>query len=151
MKNLYDPKSTDEIKSRIALLSPAAERAWGKMNSAQMLAHCALSMEWAVGDTIPQPGPFPIRILGKLIKPLALGNDRPLRRNSPTAKELVIPDQRDLDAERTRLIALIDRFAAAGPARCTTHPHSFFGRLTPQEWAVLTYKHLDHHLRQFGA
>jgi hypothetical protein len=46
--------------------------------------------------------------------------------------------------------ALIDRFAAAGPAGCTTHPHAFFGRLTPDEWAILPYKRLDHHLRQFG-
>ena len=45
---------------------------------------------------------------------------------------------------------LIDRFAAAGPKGCTTHPHSFFGPLTPDEWAILMYKHLDHHLRQFG-
>lgn len=43
-----------------------------------------------------------------------------------------------------------DRFAAAGPKGCTTHPHTFFGRLTPEEWATLMYKHLDHHLRQFG-
>jgi hypothetical protein len=46
---------------------------------------------------------------------------------------------------------LIDRFAAAGPQGCTTHPHAFFGSLTPDEWAILMYKHLDHHLRQFGA
>jgi len=38
----------------------------------------------------------------------------------------------------------------AGPAGCTKHPHSFFGKLTPEEWAILSYKHLDHHLRQFG-
>jgi LPS sulfotransferase NodH len=48
------------------------------------------------------------------------------------------------------LRGLIDRFAAAGPQGCTKNPHSFFGRLTPQEWATLMYKHLDHHLRQFG-
>ena len=47
--------------------------------------------------------------------------------------------------------ARIARFAEAGPAGCTTHPHSFFGRMTPNEWAVLMYKHVDHHLRQFGA
>ncbi len=45
---------------------------------------------------------------------------------------------------------LIDRFATAGREGCTSHPHSFFGRLTPDEWAILMYKHLDHHLRQFG-
>ena len=40
--------------------------------------------------------------------------------------------------------------AQGGPGVCTNHPHSFFGRLVPEEWAVLMYKHLDHHLRQFG-
>nr|ASV46725.1 hypothetical protein [uncultured bacterium] len=62
-----------------------------------------------------------------------------------------VADERYLADERRRLCALIDRFAAAGPAGCTTYPHSFFRPLTPQEWAVLMYKHLDHHLRQFGA
>ena len=44
-----------------------------------------------------------------------------------------------------------DRFVNGGPRVCTTHPHPFFGRLTPAEWAIQQYKHLDHHLRQFGA
>ena len=86
----------------------------------------------------------------KFVKPLALGNDEPMRRNSPTMKDLVVQDERDLGTERERLCGLINRFAAAGPKGCTTHPHSFFGRLTPEEWAELMYKHLDHHLRQFG-
>jgi hypothetical protein len=89
--------------------------------------------------------------MGLIVKPMALGSDEPMRRNSPTMKELVVQDARDLGTERQRLRELIDRFAAAGPAGCTTHPHSFFGRLTPQEWAILMHKHLDHHLRQFGA
>jgi hypothetical protein len=82
---------------------------------------------------------------------MALGNDEPFRRNSPTAKELVIKDERDLSAERERLNGLIDRLVAAGPAGCTSHPHAFFGRLSPEQWGILMYKHLDHHLRQFGA
>ena len=65
-------------------------------------------------------------------------------------KELVVEDEPDLETERARLCGLVERFAAASPAGCTTHPHAFFGRLTPVEWAVLMYKHLDHHLRQFG-
>jgi hypothetical protein len=149
MKNLYDPADAGEIRQRLAALRPDSERQWGKMNSAQMLAHCAISMEWATGDRIPGPAPLAIRFLGRMIKPLALGS-APMRRNSPTAKELVIPDGRDFVAERARLVTLIDRFAAAGPGRCTSHPHSFFGRMTPPEWANLMYKHLDHHLRQFG-
>ena len=89
-------------------------------------------------------------VFGRLVKPLALGDDKPMKRNAPTAPSFVVDDERDLAAERAKLVALIDRFAAAGPAGCTSHPHAFFGRLTPQEWSVLMYKHLDHHLRQFG-
>jgi hypothetical protein len=59
-------------------------------------------------------------------------------------------DERDLGKERERLLGLIDKFAAGGAAGCTKNPHSFFGKMTPEEWAILMYKHLDHHLRQFG-
>jgi len=150
VKNLYDPAAADEIRLRMARLRPDSPRQWGKMNAPQMLAHCVISMEWALGARIPERAPWPLRIVGRVVKPLALGNDDPLRKNTPTAKELVISDERDLAKERDRLQVLIDRFAAAGPAGCTTHPHGFFGRLTPTEWAILAYKHLDHHLRQFG-
>jgi hypothetical protein len=109
-----------------------------------------LGLEWAVGDSLP-PRMFLGRIMGWMVKPLALGNENPMRRNSPTAKSLVVADKRELETERQRLYGLIDRFVAGGPARCTKHPHSFFGRLSPEEWAELMYKHLDHHLRQFGA
>jgi hypothetical protein len=91
------------------------------------------------------------RIVGPIVKPIAFREEEPMRKNSPTAKELLIDGDRDFEAERERLGKLIDRFAATGPAGCTTHPHAFFGYLTPQEWAVLMYKHLDHHLRQFSA
>jgi hypothetical protein len=149
MKNLYEASSVLEIKQRIALLKPESPRQWGKMNAAQAIAHCAASMEWAVGDRVPPRAFFP-GLLGRLIKPLVLGDDKPFRPNSPTSPDLVVSDQRELDAERQRLSVLIDRFTAGGPIGCTTNPHSFFGRLTPEQWAILTYKHLDHHLRQFG-
>lgn len=149
MKNLYQPQRVDEVKTRIAKLSPESERLWGRMTAAQAVAHCSASMEWAVGDTLP-PRMFVGRMIGGLIKSKVLGDDEPMRRNSPTAKTLVITNECDLRAERQRLSGLIDRFAAAGPAGCTRHPHSFFGRLTPEQWATLMYKHLDHHLRQFG-
>jgi Protein of unknown function (DUF1569) len=149
MKNLFEAARVEEVKERIARLKPDSDRQWGKMNAAQAVAHCSAGLEWAVGDRIP-PRLLLGRILGLIVKPLALGNDEPMRRNSPTVKDLVVQDERDLGAERERLCGLIDRFAAAGPKGCTTHPHSFFGRLTPEEWATLMYKHLDHHLRQFG-
>jgi hypothetical protein len=55
-----------------------------------------------------------------------------------------------LDKERERLSGLIDKFAAGGEAACTKNPHGFFGKMRAEEWAILMYKHLDHHLRQFG-
>ncbi len=149
MKNLYEPAAAEEIKQRLARLQPDSERLWGKMTAPQAVAHCAASLEWAVGDTRP-PRLFVGRMLGAIVKPMALRDDEPMRRNSPTSPDLVVKDNRNLSAERERLCALIDRFTGAGPTGCTTHPHSFFGRLTPEEWAALMYKHLDHHLRQFG-
>jgi hypothetical protein len=149
MKNLFEAARVEEVKKRIAQMRPDSERQWGTMNPAQALEHCSRGMEMALGDKAP-PRVLVGRLMGWIVKPLALGNDEPMRRNSPTAKELVVQDERDLGTERTRLCGLIDRFATVGPAGCTTHPHAFFGRLTPDEWAILMYKHLDHHLRQFG-
>lgn len=149
MKHLFEAARVDEVKQRLARLRPESARQWGTMDPAQALAHCCGGIEMAVGDRIP-PRLLLGRIIGWLIKPLALRDDEPMRRNTPTVQELKVPEARDLERERERLRALIDRFAAAGPAGCTTHPHSFFGRLTPEEWATLMYKHLDHHLRQFG-
>jgi hypothetical protein len=149
VRNLFDASAVGEIKGRTALLRPDSERQWGRMNAAQAVAHCSAGLEWAVGDRIP-PRMFLGRIIGRFVKPLVMRNDEPMRRNSPTARDLIVQDERDLRAERERLSGLIDRFAAGGPEGCTSHPHSFFGRLTPDEWAILMYKHLDHHLRQFG-
>jgi hypothetical protein len=149
MKNLFEAGRVEEVKERMAQLRPDSERLWGKMNAAQAVAHCSAAVEWAVGDRIPARM-FLGRIMGRIVKPLMFRNDEPMRRNSPTAKDLVVQDERNLGTERERLRGLIDRFAAAGPNGCTTNPHSFFGRLTPEEWATLMYKHLDHHLRQFG-
>ncbi len=150
MKNLFEAATADEVKARTGRLRQDSERQWGKMNAAQAVAHCAASMEMAVGDRLPERM-FLGRVIGGFIRPMLLGNDDPMRRNSPTMPGLVVSDERQLEPERARLCALIDRFAAGGPQGCTTHPHSFFGRLNPQEWAILMYKHLDHHLRQFGA
>jgi hypothetical protein len=149
MKDLFDAARVEEVKQRIARLRLDSQRQWGKMNAPQALAHCSRGFELASGDLRP-PRVLIGRIIGPIIKPKVFGNDEPLRRNSPTVKGLVIQDDRDLAVERARLYGVIDRFVAAGPKGCTTHPHSFFGPLTPEQWAILMYKHLDHHLRQFG-
>src|SRR4051812_2760598 len=150
MKSLFDPASLAEIKARIRDVGPAAKPQWGRMNLAQALAHCSGVLELALGDRRP-PRMLIGRIIGRLVKPIVVGSDAPIRPNSPTLKELVVLDARDVEIERGRLLALLDRFASGGPAGCTDHPHPFFGRMSSEEWARFEYKHLDHHLRQFGA
>jgi len=150
MKSLFDATAVNQVQARLGTLTAQSERRWGKMTPPQMLAHCAVSMQWAVGEVAPEKAPLPVRLIGRLVKPLVFRNDNPMKKNSPTAKSLVIADERDFGAERERLSGLIDKFAAGGAARCTTNPHSFFGKMTPDQWASLMYKHLDHHFRQFG-
>jgi hypothetical protein len=150
MKNLFEAATAQEVKARIRQLRPDSERQWGTMSVAQAVTHCAVGLEIVTGERVPSKIALPFRILGKIIKPMALGNDVPMRRNAPTAKEFLVEDHQDLESEQKRLCTLIDRFATRGPEGCTRHPHSFFGKLTPGEWAELMYKHLDHHLRQFS-
>jgi len=149
MKNLFDAATATEIKERIGRLGPGSKRQWGKMSAAQAMAHCATTMEWAVGDK-NEPRAFLGRLFGPLAKSRVLKDEAPMGRNMPTAKTLVVADERELAKESERLCALIDRFSTGGPQGCTKHAHTFFGQLTPDEWARLMFKHLDHHLRQFG-
>lgn len=150
MKSLYNAGDTAEIQQRIARLTPDREPLWGKMNVGQAMAHCVVGLESATGER--QIKRMLIgRILGPMVKPLALGDDKPMKKNSPTAPEFRVPADSDFTRERERLAQLVTQFASAGPAACTTTPHGFFGPMTPDEWGILMYKHLDHHLRQFGA
>jgi len=150
MKTVFDAACVDELQHRLARLQPGDSRQWGKMSVAQMLAHCSKGIEMAAGEICP-PRAMIGRVIGRLIKRAVLGDDKPMRRDSPTAKELLVADALDFEAEKVRLSALIGRFVNSGPEGCTTHPHTFFGPLNPDEWGILMYKHLDHHLRQFGA
>jgi hypothetical protein len=149
VKNMFDAATAAEIRTRVAQLGPRDERQWGRMDLPQTLAHCSAGFGLATGEIRP-PRVLIGRILGWAIKPMAPGNDAPMRPDSPTVEELIVRDKRDFETERKRLSAAIDQFVAGGPALCTTHPHPFFGRLTPAQWAIQMYKHLDHHLRQFG-
>jgi hypothetical protein len=149
MKNLFEAAEVEELKERMAQLSTDSERQWGKMNPAQMLAHCSAAIGMAVGEVRP-PRILIGRLLGPLAKRSVIVNGTPMRRNAMTEKSCLVTDERDFVVERQRLRESIDRLAAGGPGVCTKHPHFFFGPLTPLEWATLMYQHLDHHLRQFG-
>src|SRR5438270_2930513 len=149
MKNLFQPEAVDEMISRIDKLNAASQRQWGKMDVAQMMAHCSGSFDMASGR-LNLPRILIGRLLGPLVKPIYT-NEKPLSKNSPTDKKLVIADRRDFLSEQEQLKLKLRQFHQGGEAQCTRHPHPFFGALTAQQWSRGMYKHLDHHLRQFGA
>ncbi|MEO8591684.1 MAG: DUF1569 domain-containing protein [Candidatus Solibacter sp.] len=148
MKHLFEQATRDEVIARIGKLAPVSPRAWGKMDAAQMMAHCSITMDIASGRLN-----LPRVLLGRILAPFVKSvytNEKPFRKNGPTGKELVVADQREFAREQEELVRKVRQFSEGGEARCTRHPHPFFGALTPQEWSRGMYKHLDHHLRQFG-
>ncbi len=148
-KNLFQRDALDEVMSRIDNLRPASPGQWGKMDVAQMMAHCSAALDMASGRVNP-PRTFVGRLIGPFAKPI-FTNEKLLSRNSPTDKTLVVSDKRDFLREQEQLKQKLRQFHDGGEARCTKHPHPFFGPLTPQAWSRGMYKHLDHHLRQFSA
>ncbi len=149
MKNLFERETVDEVIARIDKLQPASPRQWGKMDVGQMMAHCSATMDMA-SARLNLPRIFIGRVLGPLFKAIYT-NEKPFSKNGPTDKKLVVADSRDFFREQEQLKLKVRQFHEGGKAKCTRHPHPFFGALTPQEWARGSYKHLDHHLRQFGA
>lgn len=148
MKNLFEAGTLEEVIRRIESLRADAPHQWGKMDVAQMIAHCSLTLEMACGDFAAKQ-----TLLGRILGPRLrhmLTNEKPMPRNSPTAKELRVGSC-DFDREHQRLLERVRQFHQGGESRCTKHPHPFFGPITPTEWGTGMYKHLDHHLRQFGA
>ena len=149
MSHLFDKETAKHILLRIEKLQPVAARQWGTMDVAQMMAHCSAALEVATGKK-QYSRMFLGRLLGVFFKAHYLG-PKPFDKNSPTDKNFVIKDTRDFHTEKQQLQVLVKEFADGGQEQCTVHPHSFLGKLTPHEWARSMYKHLDHHLRQFGA
>jgi len=148
MNSLYDSSTLDGVLRRLDALAPSSRSAWGKMGVAQMMAHCATTVEVAAGRRSAKR-----LLIGRLIGPLLrkkFVDDSRFAKNSPTHPTLVITGERDFQREKERLVEVLRGFSRGGPARCTREPHSFFGPLTPEEWGLGMYKHLDHHLRQFG-
>ena len=149
MKNLFQQETVDEVIARIDKLQPATQRQWGKMDVAQMMAHCSGALNMASGRLNPSRA-----LIGRLIGPIFKAiytNQKPFSRSSPTDPKLIVSDQRDFLCEQEQLKLRVRGFHEGGEAHCTRHPHPFFGALTPQDWSRGMYKHLDHHLRQFGA
>lgn len=145
IKNLFDPAVKQDIIGRINKLTPQSQRQWGKMDVAQMMAHCQMPLGVAVGNH-KLKGSFFIKLIGPLFKS-QLYNDKSFKQNLPTDKSFKIADAKDFEKEKQNLIRMINDFSEN---IMSGEPHPFFGKLTKEQWSKGTWKHLDHHLRQFG-
>ncbi len=154
MESLFDEQPAQAIIARIETLTAESPAQWGKMNVEEMLRHCHLALGVALG-TVTLPRRMIGRLLGWLGKWAALRNEAPFGKNSPTDPDLVLrapaSDAASVEAAKQDLVASVAAFQERGAAGMPTAPHPFFGSLTPAQWDMLSMKHLDHHLRQFGA
>ena len=148
MKTIFDAETHGEVLERLSKLSPDSERQWGKMSPAQMMEHSARALEMATGQK-PMQQAFIGKAIGWIFKKKFLGEE-PFLQNSPTGPTLIIQDEPDFEQTRTRLTGLVNDFHALGDSGTEGNIHGFFGRLSGKEWGETQYKHLDHHLRQFG-
>lgn len=149
MKNLFTPDTSAELTQRINALRPETKQLWGKMNAAQMMAHCNVIYEMAYEDKHPKPNTFKRFVLRLLLKNTVV-NETPYKKGSPTAPQLKIADEKEFETEKERLLAYIRKTEGLGAAHFEGLDSHSFGPLSSQEWNNMFYKHLDHHLRQFG-
>jgi len=148
MKTLFDPAQRQEFVQRIKQLNPESKPLWGKMTVAQMLRHLCVWEEMIHENKIYKR-PFIGRLIGPIILKQVLKTPD-FRRNSPTVPETRITETGiDMKEESRKLIASLDRYATYNIADYS-FIHPFFGRMTREQIGQLAYKHLDHHLRQFG-
>lgn len=146
-KNFYDENTYEALLERLSRLEPESAPAWGKMNAAQMLAHCTEVAEVAHGKPL-RGTPWYIRLLGGLVKKLVLSG-RPYPRGAKTHPQYVIAASSDFEQEKARLLKVLGDMQSAGRDHAGKTPHPIFGAMTADEHGWATYKHLDHHLRQF--
>ncbi|MGV1013108.1 MAG: DUF1569 domain-containing protein [Flavobacterium sp.] len=145
--SIYDTSDTEKIISRIQSLTTESTGAWGEMTVDQMLQHCTAAIEVAFGEkelTVK----WMMRILGKLAKKKIFNSE--FQPNSPTASEFIFSDSYDFETSKSTLIQKYSRFSNEGKSAITVMKHPFWGNMTYEDWDKLMWKHLDHHLRQFG-
>lgn len=148
MKSMYNAADAEAILARIHNLNADAQPLWGKMTAAQTVTHLQRPILVALGEMQLKRTLIGI-LFGKMAKKSFTGS-KPFKHNSPTDKNFIVKNHPDFEVEKQKLIALVQRFVSGGPEALSKQPHPFFGPMTPREWDLLQWNHLDHHLRQFG-
>ena len=146
IKNLFDASVKQEIIDRIHKLTPNTKQLWGKMNVSQMLAHVQMPIYIAYGTHQPK-GSFLLRLIGPLFKS-KLWDEKPYKQGLPTDPTFVMTgSEKEFEKERSAILELVHKFNSEN---IIGEQHPVFGKLTKENWSKATWKHLDHHLRQFG-
>ena len=120
------PEAVDEVIARIDTLQPATQRQWGKMDVAQMMAHCSAALDMASGRLNP-PRILIGRMIGPFVKPIYYEREAIFARTIRPTRSSWCPIRRDFLREQEQLKSKIRQFHEGGEARCTKHPHPFFG------------------------
>lgn len=149
MKNIFNTDTCNEVITRINQLNKDSKPQWGKMDVAKMLAHCNVTYELIYDNIHPKPNGF-VKFLLKLFVKNTVVNEKPYKHNSQTAPVFIIKSDKDFDTEKNRLINYILRAQKDGEPFFNGKESHSFGPLTTNEWNNMMYKHLDHHLTQFG-
>jgi len=148
MGSILDDSDRAAIANRVRSLSVSSTRRWGSMDVSAMLKHLRLSALMALGEyAVPSANKrafqvFPLKHLILYVFPFP--------KSAPTAPALKIVDAASFEEERAGLLESLDRIGA-GVRDGVGPDHPLFGQLSWREWGVATYKHTDHHLKQFGA
>ncbi|ABG58698.1 DUF1569 domain-containing protein [Cytophaga hutchinsonii] len=150
MKNIFTPEVTTEVIARINTLSPESKAGWGKMSINQMLAHCNVAYELVYEDKHPKPNVL-MKFIIKLVAKDLVVNEKPYKKGAMTSPAFLIKDERNFEKEKIRLIDHIIKTQQLGESYFDNKESHSFGVLTKGEWNNMFYKHLDHHLNQFGA
>ena len=148
MKSIYDAVDNAEMIARINSLTSESQALWGKMTVDQMFKHTTAALLIAFGEQKLKVN-FIMRLLGRILKKKVF-NSEAFKKNSPTAPEFIFTEHFDFETSKKELIDNFSQFAN-GKETIKTMNHPFWGKMTYEDWDKLMWKHLDHHLRQFGA
>ncbi|MDN3686352.1 DUF1569 domain-containing protein [Cyclobacterium jeungdonense] len=149
LPNIFTKNVADQLIQRIDKLKPTSQPQWGKMNVAQMLAHCNVTYEMAYENKHAKPNFLMGLILKGFVKKMVV-NETPYKKNVRTAPAFIIADERDFALEKERLIRYLRKTVELGENHFDGRASLSFGKLSKTEWNNMFYKHLDHHLKQFG-
>ncbi len=147
--SLYDQKTREEILERIDALSPERSPVWGSMNPAQMMAHVTETFDVVNGEKELKGTPLVARLFKGVIKKMVL-NDKPFPKGTRTHPQYLMKDEHEFEVEKGRLVEALERFAAMDETKALAVEHPMLGTLSRDERSWSMYKHLDHHLQQFG-